>query len=107
MVGPKRHFPRSRQNCTCAPGRGGQGRPLAARVAGRLDGREFGRAMIGAGRGKLLGKVERAWARAGGQISEPIRGPEIGSTGQPQEGQHSAAGFGGTRDRLPPTRGTL
>jgi hypothetical protein len=42
-----------------------------------------------------------------GQISEPIRGPEIGSTGQPQEGQHSAADSGGTRDRLLPTRGTL
>jgi hypothetical protein len=27
-------------------------------------------------------------------------------TGQPQERQHSAAGFGGTRDRLPPARGS-
>jgi hypothetical protein len=37
----------------CAPGRGSQGRPQAARVAGRLDCREIGRAMIRAGSGKV------------------------------------------------------
>jgi hypothetical protein len=35
----------------------------------------------------ILAAIERsAWVSAVGQISEPIRGPEIGSTGQPQAG---------------------
>jgi len=37
--------------------------------------------------------------------AETIHQPGDRLTGQPQEGQHSAASFGGTRDRLPPARG--
>lgn len=48
-------------------------------------------------------KKDRAWARAGGQISALIRGPEIGSTGQPQEREHSGAE--GARGTARPRRG--
>jgi hypothetical protein len=42
----------------------------------------------------------------GGSVAEPIRQPRDRLKGQPQERQHSAAA-GGTRDRLPPARGSL
>jgi hypothetical protein len=41
----------------------------------------------------------------GGSEAETIHQPRDRLKGQPQEGQHSAAVFGGTRDRLPPARG--
>ena len=40
------------------------------------------------------------------ELARPFASPETGSTGQPQERQHSAA-EGGTRDRLPPARGAI
>ena len=41
----------------------------------------------------------------GGSEAETIHQSRERLKGQPQEGQHSAAAFGGTRDRLPPARG--
>jgi hypothetical protein len=42
----------------------------------------------------------------GGSAAETIHQPRDRLRGHPQEGQHSAAVFGGTRDRVPPASGS-
>jgi hypothetical protein len=91
LVRQRRRFPWSRQVCPRAAARGGQCRPQAARGAGCIDRCEAGRAII-EGRPFLAQAIqERVWVRAEGQNQRAIRGPEIGSTGQPQEREHSGA----------------
>jgi hypothetical protein len=48
--------------------------------------------------------LRKKW-RISRSAAEAIRQPRDRLKRQPQERQHSAAGFGGTRDRLPPARG--
>jgi hypothetical protein len=75
LVGQRRDFPRSRRNCACAPVRVGQGRPQAARIAGRLDRREIGRAMIGAGEEKIAAMKEAYGRAPEGKSASPIAAP--------------------------------
>jgi hypothetical protein len=50
--------------------------------------------------------LRRAYGRAPkGKSARPFSSPGDRLTGQPQEGQYSAAVLGGTRDRLPPAGG--